>query len=159
MARQTTLMNVDKYMGGFTNPSQVQTPVPVVLSRHIDCSVTNLTSGDNYDILDIPTGFEVIGVVVNTRTAEGGAATLDVGYYLLTSASTAATKFEGDADLNSVLTTASIPPDASYEFLEDARIIITPDADLDTAKFDVHVICLDRNTLIKEEIIDFDAND
>lgn len=105
----------------------------VVTSRKFDASATLMASGDVFQIFKVTTNFVVVHFVVTVDTAEGGAATLDIG----DGGSTA--RYETDADLNSAPgVTQSM--DAYFRYTADDTIDIIPSAELDTAIFTVTMI-------------------
>ena len=118
---------------GYSEPEQKLGNDMVVISRYFDCSSVNMTGSDVYQVFSVPTGCTPIRFIINVATAEGGAATLDIG----DGGSTA--RFETDANLNSVAITGTAP-DAYHIYTEDDTIDIIPSADLDAAKFTITVI-------------------
>lgn len=112
--------------------------------RKIDCSNYNLLSANTYDIMEIGSddnsdhGYRIDEVVCQCHTAEGGAATLDVGD------EDSVTRFETDFNCNS----ATVPvksSDALITYTSQKSIRIQPSADLDTAVISVEVkfTCVD----------------
>lgn len=65
------------------------------LCAKIDCSQTNLGTGDTYKLFVIPAGTYVHAIMVDTLTPEGGTCTMDVGD------SASATQFISNANMNS----------------------------------------------------------
>ena len=114
------------------------------LCRKIDCSSYNLLAANTYDIFKLgdgdstTRGYRVETIASQCHTAEGSAATLDVGD------EDSVTRFETDFDCNS----ATVPvesADALITYTSEKKIRIQPSADLDTAVISVEVrySCID----------------
>lgn len=95
--------------------------------KYFDCSANNMTAADVYQIWKVGNGILPIGFHVYVVTAEGGAATLDIGDGSDT------TRYETDADLNATGHTSTL--DATVMYTSADTIDIIPSATLDAAKF------------------------
>ena len=111
-----------------------------VQSRKFDCSSVNLLSANTYTIFTMNASQIPVNVLISVNTAEGGAATLDVGDEDLI------TRFETDADINAIGVTPTL--DATKEYTASKEIRIQPSADLDTAIFSVAVEYIDLETAV-----------
>jgi hypothetical protein len=105
----------------------------VVYSTYLDTSTYNMTGSDVYQIFKVAAGFTPTRFIVNVATAEGSAATLDIGD------GGSSTRFETDADLNATGTTGSAP-DAYTIYTAADTIDIIPSATLNAAIFTVTMI-------------------
>jgi len=98
-----------------------------VVVKYFDCSTNNMTGSDVYQIWKVGNGVLPTAFRVYVATAEGGAATLDIGD------GSSTTRYETDANLNSTGYTTTL--DATTMYTTNDTIDIIPSADLDTAKF------------------------
>lgn len=128
------------YPGYGQEPELMSVPAGAVgqMTRRFVCSTTGMTGSDVYKIFKVGLGMIPLHFVVNVETAEGGAATLDIGDGDLT------TRYETDADLNATGVTSTL--DATKEYTADDTIDIIPSATLDTAVFTVTMVYLRTRT-------------
>ncbi len=112
---------------GYSTEHEIPKGMVGYLYRYFDTSSINMTGSDVYQIFKVGNGVMPVNVYTYVATAEGGAASLDIG----DGAST--TRYEGDADLNSAGVYKSM--DNTTVYMGDDTIDIIPSTDLDTAKF------------------------
>jgi len=129
------------------NRSGPAASAPAVLhfEEIIDCAANNLASGESHALFDIPKGLVHLSTAVEVLTAEGGAATADIGVTgtdvdslidgvdLNASAGTLwQSGNAGTAEVNSILGSA-----AGYITAADVTFSLLANAALDTAVFRV----------------------
>lgn len=133
------MANVDlttsDYRGNFSVKREVSGSGQVLYSRKFDCSSLNLLSANTYDIFTVDANLIPTEVIISVNTAEGGAATLDVGD------EDSVTRFETDANMNATGITSTL--DATKEYTAEKKIRIQPSADLDTAVFSISILCIE----------------
>jgi hypothetical protein len=133
MAVQTTLLTSNR------NISREILDQEVTVRAYIDCSSTNLTSGDYYRLFYYPANTVINEVHVITETVEGAADTTDI-----TDDETGTTTLVSNHDLNtdntlSKYTTGKWKNTAGY-------VCVKPDAALTVAKFWVSAKLIVYNT-------------
>lgn len=105
--------------------------------RYFDASAVNMASGDVFKILTIDAGVLVRSIKILTATAEGGAATFDVGD------SASGTTFDDGIDVNATAGTLEATSTLTYKYYSAANYLtLTMNNALDAAKFYVIVECL-----------------
>jgi hypothetical protein len=104
----------------------------VTYSIYIDASTYNMVASDVYQIFKVESGFTPMHFFVHVATAEGSAATLDIGD------GSSTTRFETDANLNSLGDTVTLDVAECYTAADTIDII--PSAAIDAAKFSVTMV-------------------
>lgn len=97
-----------------------------VVEALLDCSVNEIGSSESASLIYIPADTFVIAVIHDVLTAEGGAATADLGD------SSSATQFTSNVNMNAATNASSATTAAKYYAAAD-DIRITADAALDAA--------------------------
>lgn len=126
-----------------------QRAVTYMLEREVNCATQNLANGDVAQVIDIPAGSLVRSVMVEVSTAEGGAATIDVGDGSDANGFLAAVDVNATGDTAMALALTEGAPNtvtgysAGKYYAAADTIDVTAGAALDTAVFTVRVI-LDR---------------
>lgn len=100
----------------------------ITLSRYIDCSVDNLSSGAFYKLWSVPDDFCVLEAYVSNDVAEGAGDTLDI-----VDDDSATTTFVSNANLNSAGAVTATNARKTYQAA--GFICMKPDAALTVAKF------------------------
>ena len=101
----------------------------VAVSRTFDCSSLNLLAANTYHIFTVGANIIPKKFYTSVTTAEGSAATLDIGDTDLI------TRFETNADMNATGVTPAL--DATIEYTAEKEIRIQPSANLSTAVFSI----------------------
>lgn len=116
-------------------PSVQKLGTEVVKAEHeVSFVVDPTVTADDLGVLTLPAGARVTSLTANVKTAEGGAATCDVGIRGGT-----ATQFLSNLDANATGVTHSTSPDYLNTSGDEEIIEISPDADLDAAV--IQIIC------------------
>lgn len=105
--------------------------------RELDCATTNLTSGDDYNLMVIPEGALVLGVNYEIVTAEGAADSFDLGY------TGALNTFYNDADANATAGTRVGTYVTPLYFTAEKYLTILANAALTAMKIRVYVVFAD----------------
>lgn len=111
----------------------------ITLTRYIDASTDNLTSGAFYKLFSVPAGFTLLDAFVTCVTAEGAADTLDI-----VDDDSATTTFVTNASMEvaNVVTATN----ARKHYSAAGFIVLRPDAALTVCKFYVTIRGLIVNT-------------
>lgn len=104
----------------------------ITLTRYIDTSTDNLTSGAFYKLWSVPAGFVVLDAFVTCTTAEGAADTIDI-----VDDDSATTTFVTNANVNSAGTVTAT--NARKHYSAAGFIVMRPDAALTVCKFYVTI--------------------
>jgi hypothetical protein len=118
---------------GYDQEIEHETDKVFTMTRNFNCATTNMTGSDVYQVFKVGVGVLVWAASVTVTTAEGDAATLDIGDGADT------TLLETDANLNSAGHTWTA--DAVKLYTAADTIDIIPSVDLDTAVFRVTIFC------------------
>ncbi len=113
--------------GNYNVTKQVLDEV-ITLSRYIDASTDNLTSGAFYKLWSVPDNFALLEAYVSDDVAEGAGDTLDI-----VDDDSATTTFVTNANLNSAGTITTTNARKAYQAA--GFICMRPDADITVAKF------------------------
>lgn len=122
---------------GFSSkPSTEKLGTDVVKDEfQLDFSQHNVTSADTAGLIRLPAGAIVSQVHVSVETAEGGAATADIGIR-----GGSSTQFFSNLDMNVAADSFSSTPNYINDSGDEEVIEIAPDADLDGATLQIHVV-------------------
>jgi len=120
--------NITKFTEGKTIVQGVDT-FPVKAENTLNFATTNAGAADTVDVLTLPKGAVITAGVLSVKTAEGGAATVDLGD------PGSPTRYTSNADANAVAVTVF----GAVPFLNSAETILTltADAALDAAVIEI----------------------
>lgn len=106
----------------------------VIAQMDIDCTVTPLTSAQDYQLFDLPKGAFVISAGLAVRTGEGAAETVDLGV------TGALAQFLNDSSVETAGSEYGLASSSPYFATDDIAVTLLANADLTAAKFTVFVM-------------------
>lgn len=130
-------------MGGFGHFTVMKFHVDMAAIAAALAATINGSAGDIVQLWDIPAGTYIQSVLLDVTTLEGAAATVAIGD------GTAAAGFLAATSINAIGKTGTVITDAfgatggkMYATTDTLDLTFGTDADIDTAIFDVYVICV-----------------